>query len=213
MKLRFSPMSPYVRKVTVTAIETGLKNHIDRIDTNVWAADTSIGDDNPIGKVPTLITDGGEVLHDSSVICEYLDSLHDGAKLFPAAGGARWAALRLQDLGNGLAEAGTRRLLEQRIGGDNARKGWIARNNKIMLRCFSVLDDEVAGWGDDFKIGQITVACATGWIDFRFPDLTWRADNPAMAAWFEKISGRRSMKETMPEILPAFTEMDPSFSS
>lgn len=212
MKLRFSPLSPYVRKVTITAVETGLEDRIERVDTNVWAADTSIGEDNPVGKVPTLVTDGGEVLHDSAVICEYLDSLHDGAKLFPPTGGARWAALRLQDLGDGLAEAGTRRLLEQRVGGDNARQGWIERHNKIMLRCCRALNDEVDGWGDDFKIGQIAVASALGWISYRFPDLDWRVDNPKLAAWFDHISERRSMKETMPEAREAFAAMDPSFS-
>ncbi|MEQ9575307.1 MAG: glutathione S-transferase N-terminal domain-containing protein, partial [Rhodospirillales bacterium] len=72
MKLRFSPTSPFVRKVTVTALETGLIGQIENVATNVWAADTDIGTDNPVGKVPTLVTDGGEILYDSSVICEYL---------------------------------------------------------------------------------------------------------------------------------------------
>ncbi|MEK7820711.1 MAG: glutathione S-transferase N-terminal domain-containing protein, partial [Pseudomonadota bacterium] len=114
MKLRFSPTSPYVRKVCVVALETGLFARLDLAPTNVWAADTDIGRDNPLGKVPALATDGGEVLFDSPVICEYLDSLHDGAKLFPAAGGARWTALRRQALADGILDASVLRFLENR---------------------------------------------------------------------------------------------------
>ncbi|MEE8623249.1 MAG: glutathione S-transferase N-terminal domain-containing protein, partial [Alphaproteobacteria bacterium] len=84
MKLRYNPASPYVRKVTVTLIETGLEDRVERIPTNPHDPETDIATVNPLGKVPTLITDDGEVLVDSPVICEYLDSLHDGAKLFPA---------------------------------------------------------------------------------------------------------------------------------
>ena len=89
MKLRFSPLSPYVRKVSVTLIETGLEDRVENILTNVWDPETDIADNNPLGKVPALILDDGQVLYDSHVICEYLDSLHDGEKLFPASGPAR----------------------------------------------------------------------------------------------------------------------------
>ncbi|HVH83320.1 MAG TPA: glutathione S-transferase N-terminal domain-containing protein, partial [Steroidobacteraceae bacterium] len=90
MKLRFSATSPYVRKVMATAHETGLESRIERVPAAVWVPDTDIAKHNPLGKVPALITGEGEVLYDSPVICEYLDSLHKGPKLFPAAGTARW---------------------------------------------------------------------------------------------------------------------------
>ena len=92
MKLRYSPTSPFVRKVMVTAHETGLADRLDLVTTNPWDLDTDLNKDNPVNKVPALVTDGGEMLYDSTVICEYLDSLHDGQKLFPAAGGAFAAA-------------------------------------------------------------------------------------------------------------------------
>src|SRR3990167_1033017 len=111
MKLRYSPTSPYVRKVSVTLIETGLDKNIERVATSVWDPKTDIGKDNPLGKIPTLITDDGAVLYDSPVICEYLDGLHKGPKLFPASGEARWRALRLQALGDGMTDAGILRLL------------------------------------------------------------------------------------------------------
>ena len=115
MKLCYSPTSPYVRKVVVTAMETGLEPGIERIANNVWDPATDIAATNPLGKVPALTTDDGAVLFDSPVICEYLDSLHDGAKLFPAAGPARWRALRQQALCDGILDAGILRMLEGRL--------------------------------------------------------------------------------------------------
>ena len=197
MKLRYSPTSPFVRKVIVTAIETGLDNQIERINTNVWAPDTDIGSDNPVGKVPTLITDGGEILYDSSVICEYLDSLHDGQKLFPAVGGARWQALRLNALGDGMAETGIRRLLEGRFWKESPRQDWIDRANKG--RCFKALEDDAGALAGPVTIGQVSVGCAIGWLDMRFNDLGWRDDCPAVADWYAGFSARPSMVATEPK--------------
>ena len=96
MKLRYSPASPYVRKVMVTAIETGLAGRIEKLPTTVVPikANTEVARENPLMKVPTLVTDDGMALFDSPVICEYLDSLHSGQKLFPTAGPARSTTVR-----------------------------------------------------------------------------------------------------------------------
>src|SRR3546814_19088642 len=58
---------------------------------------------NPVKKIPALVTDDGMTLFDSPVICEYLDSLSSGAKMFPH-GKARWEALRLQAAADGMLE-------------------------------------------------------------------------------------------------------------
>ncbi|MGH6953014.1 MAG: glutathione S-transferase N-terminal domain-containing protein, partial [Alphaproteobacteria bacterium] len=98
MKLRYSPTSPYVRKVLAAAIESGLDKGIERVPVNFTDPKSDLPQQNPLGKVPTLVTDEGETLFDSPVICEYLDSKSAGAKLFPREGAARWKALRLQAL-------------------------------------------------------------------------------------------------------------------
>lgn len=199
MKLRYSAASPFVRKVMTTAHETGLVDQIELVATNVWAPDTDIGEDNPVGKVPTLVTDGGEILYDSSVICEYLDSLHDGQKLFPASGGARWQALRLNALGDGMCETGIRRVLEGRLWPESPRQDWIDRANSTLKLCFKSLEDEIDALSGPVTIGQISVACALGWLDFRASDLGWRDDCPALADWFTGFSGRPSMVATEPK--------------
>lgn len=199
MKLRYSPTSPYVRKVTVTLIETGLNDRVERIPTDVWNPDTDIAKDNPLGKIPTLILDDGGVLYDSPVICEYLDSLHDGDTLFPASGDARWKALRLQALGDGMTDAGIARFLENRRPGELQFDKWIKRQTAVVLRAMDTLESAMNELESGFGIGQISVACSIGWLDFRLLDLDWRGERPGLAEWFEEISDRPSMTQTVPK--------------
>jgi glutathione S-transferase len=199
MKLRFSPSSPYVRKVSVTLLECGLQDRVENIPTNVWAPETDIAGDNPLGKVPTLILDDGQVLYDSPVICEYLDSLHDGDKLFPASGQDRWQALRMQALGDGMTDAGIARLLESRRPEEFQYDKWTKRQTAVVFRVMDALEAGIDALEAGFGIGGISVACSIGWLDFRMPDLNWRGDRPGLADWFEGASERPSMMQTAPK--------------
>ncbi len=199
MKLRYSPTSPYVRKVTVVAHETGLIDRIELVPTNVWANDTDIGRDNPLGKVPALTTDGGEVLFDSPVICEYLDSLHDGAKLYPPSGGARWTALRRQALADGVLDAGILRRLESMRREPERSSAWIERQRTAVERALDSLEEEASSLGQAITIGHVAIGCALGWFDLRFPADNWRHRRPALAAWSAAFAERPSMKKTVPK--------------
>jgi glutathione S-transferase len=196
MKLRYSATSPYVRKVTMTVIECGLQDKVERQPTNAWAEDTDLPADNPLGKVPALVLADGTCLFDSRVICEYLDSLNAGAKLFPAQGPARWAALRLQALGDGLNDAAVARRLEAiRPDGERSEK-WIARQAAAMTRALDVLEREVDDFKDSFDIGTIAVMSALGYLDLRFTEDKWRDGRPKLTAWFDVVSARPSYQET-----------------
>ncbi len=199
MKLRYSPTSPYVRKVSVTLIETGLDDRVEKIPTDVWNPETDIAEDNPLGKIPTLILDDGGVLYDSPVICEYLDSLNDGDKLFPASGEARWRALRLRALGDGMTDAGIARLLESRRPEEIQYEKWTNRQTTVVFRAMDTLEAGLGELEAGFGIGQIAVVCSLGWLDFRFPDLGWRTDRPGLADWFEALSERPSIMQTAPK--------------
>ena len=200
MKLRYSPTSPYVRKVSVTAIELGLAGKIERIPTNTQDRDSGIAAHNPLGKVPALILDDGGVLYDSPVICEYLDSLHDGPKLFPEAGPARWTALRQQALGDGLLDAAILRMLETVRRPEELRwQGWIKHQTAKMTQALDQFEAEASKFDEAPSIGQIAAGCALGYLDFRFPDLGWRDGRPGLAAWCETFAQRPAMQETLPQ--------------
>jgi glutathione S-transferase len=201
VKLCYSPTSPFVRKVTVVAIECGIDGRIARMPTDIADADGTLAAVNPLGKVPALITDDGVVLYDSRVICEYLDSLHAGAPLFPpaAAGAPRWLALRRQALADGVLDAGVLCRMElQRPEGERSRM-WLARQQGKVTRGLDALAKEADGLAaTPPTIGHIAAACALGWLDFRFPADDWRTTRPGLAEWYASFAERPSMQATQP---------------
>jgi glutathione S-transferase len=196
MKLHYSPTSPFVRKVNVLATELGIDDTLERIMTNPWEPDEALLGNNPLSKVPTLITDDGLVLYDSPVICEYLDSEFGDYRFLPASGLARWKALRLQALADGLLDAAVLRLLERRREVPSA--DWEANQGGAVARALAVMEAEVASWGDEFGLGQIAAAVSLGYLDFRFGDEDWRPDHPALAEWYAGVAQRPSMAGTVP---------------
>jgi glutathione S-transferase len=207
MKLRYSPTSPFVRKVTVTAIETGLASRIERVPTMV--APTKRNDDvareNPLVKIPALTTDDGLVIYDSAVICEYLDTLHPGAKLFPAAGQARWIALRQQALGDGVLDAGILGRYEALRPKEFQWQDWMDAQLRKVRGALSSLEMECeaeslapVAAGAAPSIGQVTIGCALGYLDFRYPGEAWRERHRRLAAWYHDFAQRPSMIETAP---------------
>lgn len=194
MKLYSSPASPYVRKVRVVAAELGIPLELERIA--VHAFPSEYGKVNPVHRIPALRLDDGTVLPDSRLICEYLDA-SKGNKLLPASGPARWAVLKRQVLGDGVMDAAV------------PRRGEVARppeqQNAERLAEYVrsqnlTLDAIEAGVGDlgGVDLGTISIACALGYIDYRFPKEDWRSTRPKLTAWFKKFGERPSMKETMP---------------
>lgn len=198
--LRHSPTSPYVRKVMMTLIECGLEGSVTLIRTDAWSPETDLPKDNPLGKVPALSLGDGTVLYDSPVICEYLDTLHDGHRLFPAPGPARWAALRQQALGDGLNDAAVLRRLELNRPDGERSQTWADRQARAVARACDTLEDEAAAGGLPLTptIGTLSILCALGYLDFRFAADDWRRGRPALAAWFEKATDRDSYRRTAP---------------
>jgi glutathione S-transferase len=196
MKLHYSPTSPFVRKVNVLANELGIDDTLERVMTNPWEPDEVLLGNNPLSKVPTLITDEGLVLYDSPVICEYLDSEYGDHRFVPAAGEARWKTLRLQALADGLLDAAILRFLERKREVQSA--DWEATQLGAVVRALDVMEAEVGAWGEAFGIGQITAAVSLGYLDFRFADEDWRPDHPALAAWYAEVSQRPSLAGTVP---------------
>jgi glutathione S-transferase len=202
LKLHYSYASPYVRKVMAVAIETGQVEKLELTARKVSpvAPVAEVNRDNPLGKVPCLVTDDGKALFDSRVICEYLDSLHGGPKMFPAAGPARWTALRRQAEGDGILDAALLARYETFLRPKERRwPDWIEGQKAKFRRALDALEAEAGSFGDTVDIGTITSGCALGYLDFRFAADDWRGGRLRLAAWFERFSQRPSMATTVPK--------------
>ena len=198
MKLYYSSTSPFVRKVNVLAIETGLDKKIEWVKTNPWQAEDKLTAENPLSKIPTLITDDEKVIYDSRVICEYLDSLHDGDKMIPLEADARWQVLRLQALADGILEAGILRFLERKRSAEQQSEDFDKMQKESIERGLNCLESTVSDWGDNLDLGVLSIACTLGWLDFRFLDDNWRANRSKLTNWYEQFSKRSSMINTIP---------------
>ena len=196
MKLFYSPTSPYVRKVMACAIIRGLDSRIDKLTTNPHASPADLLADNPLSKVPCLVTDDGLSLFGSQLICEYLDSLGEGLPLFPTGGAARWRALKFQSLGDGILDAAVPCRGEQGKPQEAARDAQIARFKMAISRAVDTLEADPPNKQVD--IGSITVACALGYLDFRFGDDKWRIGHPKLADWYEAFAQHKGLAETAP---------------
>lgn len=202
MRLWTNPASPFARKVRIVARETGLDKGIEEMSIMVSPVKphADLAKENPLVKIPALTTPDQGTLYDSAVICEYLDSLHKGAALFPKAGPERWRELRLQALGDGILEAAVLMRYESAVRPQAMQwSDWVAGQFTKARAGLDALERECSGWGERFAIGQITAACVCGYLDFRFPDEKWRATHPALEKWFAKISQRPSVAATVPK--------------
>ncbi|BCX17235.1 MAG: hypothetical protein KatS3mg117_0917 [Geminicoccaceae bacterium] len=201
MLLHTSPASPFGRKVSVVLHETGLVAKVRRRDASLTplAPDAAVCAANPLGKIPCLELDDGSVLYDSRVICEYLDGLHDGPRLFPAKGAARFEALRLQALADGMLDTAVGLRYETFLRPEPLRwTDWIAAQKAKIERALDRLEQECPRFGERIDIGTLAVACALGYLDFRFAEDRWRDGRPELAAWYARVAERPSLLATRP---------------
>jgi glutathione S-transferase len=188
MKLFYSALSPFVRKVMIVAIENGLEDRIEKVATgaNPAAPNKDLAQHNPLMKIPALITDDGLTLLESKVIAQYLDSL-GGNRLLPAAGRGRWKALRMEAIADGIADAGILVRYEQamRPAGLQWRE-WIDGQTAKIANGLDVLEAEAADLEGPLDLGKVAVASALGWLEFRnvLPDA--RATRPRLFGWLDK---------------------------
>lgn len=197
MKLRYSPSSPFVRKVWLAVLELGLEDRIERIATNPLKRDDVVNSPNPLGKVPCLETDDGTVLYDSPVIIEYLEAEHGGATLIPAAGPRRWEALRRQALADGMVENIVQCFIESMRKPERQSRGWIAHNKASVDRVVDALEAEADDLAGAVDIGRIAIAVGLAFVDQHFADEDWRGAHPRLARWFDAFNSRPSMTETV----------------
>src|SRR6185369_3864873 len=203
MKLIGSTSSPYVRKVRIVMAEKKLDYEF--VSEDVWADETTIGESNPLGKVPCLVMEGGEALFDSRVIVEYLDTLSPVGKLIPPVGRERAEVKTWEALADGVLDAAILARLEANWAGrkkNERSQAWIERQRAKVagsLKAMSQgLGDKPFCAGIYLSLADIAVGCALGYLDFRFPDIDWRSPYPNLAKLQEKLMQRQSFSDSKP---------------
>jgi glutathione S-transferase len=199
MKLYWSSRSPYVRKVMIVAHELGVANEIETVRTLVHAGEPNRDymAVNPLSKIPTLVA-GDLVLHDSVVICDYLDETYGSGRLIPREGQPRWTALVRQSLADGIIDTAILWRLERTREPGTQSEALLAACPAKIGAALDVLEGDAGFPALTVTIGEIAVASALSYLDFRFADEPWREGRrPRLAAWFGEFSKRPSMTATV----------------
>ena len=200
MILRNSPPSPFARKARIAASLLGLADQIDLVAVDLNDPADTIRVQNPLGKIPALVLEDGTVYYDSRVIVEYLDHIAGGGHIVPRDTKARFAALRLQALCDGMLDASVLIVYESRYRPAEMQvQSWIDRQADKVARGLAALEAAPPALDPKIEplpnIGQITLACLLGYRDLRFAG-TWRKDHPRLVDWLDQFA----------EQVPAFAE-------
>lgn len=196
MKLYGSLTSPYVRKVRALVLEKGIR--CDFVVEGPHDAAGNVARLNPLGKVPVLSRDNGEVLFDSPLIVEYLDGLQ-GEPMIPAAGEERWRVQRWHALAQGICDAAVARLMETRRPQGKQDPGVITRQEGKIAAAMQYAEDRLGDGtyvaGERFSLADIALAVAMEYVEFRYPH-DWHRSYARLARWLTGIGTRACLKET-----------------
>jgi glutathione S-transferase len=190
MILRSAAPSPFGRKVRIAIALLGLDADVKVEPADVLDAGDSVRKQNPVGKIPVLLTEDGTAIYDSHVILEYLDQRAGGGRILPHDWNARLTALRLQALCDGILDALVLLVYEGRWrAADKHEPKWVAHQTDKVARALAVLEATPPAIDATPNVGQITLACALGYLDFRFAG-RWRSDYPQLVAWLDRFAAQ-----------------------
>lgn len=198
MKLYCNPVSPYARKVRVVAHELGLTDSIEEIQVDPFDPPPELLAANPLSRIPTLVTEKGEALPDSSLIIDYLQTRGHGLAS-PPRGSKRWTALRRAHIAEGAIDAAFATVIEKRRPESIRHTAFLDRQADVIRRAVAVLDLEAAELAVDApSVIEITTGIALAYLDLRLPYIEWRKGHEPLDRWFAGFAQRPSMLATEP---------------
>jgi len=208
VRLYVTPASPWVRRVRVAILELGIEDRFEFVQTrwsHKWATQAvehrpEFLEATPVVRIPALVT-ADFTLTDSHSICDYVNGELGGFRLLAREGAARWRALADISIACGIIEAHISRRAELLRSEHERSNAFIGKMRDRELRCFAALEKRVSHFGAAFDLAQITIAIACGYESWRYGD-EWRGVAPTLAAWFDGVAQRPSMKATEPAETP-----------
>jgi glutathione S-transferase len=198
MQLFFNRTSPYARKARVAVFELGLEQQVTFVEVDPWAEPAELVTVAPLSKVPALLLGDRELITESDTILQVLDTLAPNGQLFPATPAQRRDGLARAAFCQGLIDASFITVIEARRPEPLRWSDWVMRQERAIARALSFVDASFALAPGRFDAGDISLACALAYLDFRLPHIEWRELHPRLAQWLDDASARPSMIATRP---------------
>jgi len=200
MKLIGSYTSPYVRKISVMLIEKGIS--FEFINDPPTSEDSKVTSFNPLGKVPALVTDEGEVFYDSPIIVQYVELMGISPTLLPWEPLDALRVKQVEALADGVTDAAVALMLENRRDAVHRNEEWIIRQRGKVLRGLDQLEmyARERKWlnGESLNVADISVACTLGYLNFRRIAPGWCVERPTLIKLVERLFQRESFARTAP---------------
>lgn len=205
MKLIIATPSPFARKARIALLEKGIS--FETVIDNPWNPGAQAPGFNPLGKIPVLLTDDGNTVFDSKVIVEYLDAVHPAVPMLPAEPLLRAAAKQVEALADGVCDAVVLIVLERARPEELQSRDWIARQVAkveagVGQAALALRGSEAYYVGGAFSVADIAVGAMLGYLDLRLPELDWRAAQPRLLPFYERMMARESFRQTVPSAQP-----------
>jgi len=202
MKLVTSLTSPYGRKVRVVLLEKKIPFQL-QVE-NPWLPDSPVPGFNPLGKVPVLVLEDGVSVFDSRVIVEYLDNVSPVAHLIPSEPKTRMVVRGVEALADGVTDAAVALYLEKKRLPEQQSSDWLLLQEKTLFRGLEALSEALGEkpWylGNGMTLADVACGCMLGYLELRFPEISWRIAHPNLAKLADKLATRPSFKETVPVV-------------
>lgn len=199
MKLYYTPLSPYARKCRVVILEKGLSGQVELIHTPPLDNPPALLSVTPLATVPALVTEDGQALCDSTIICEYLDTCSPEPVLYPGDRRRRFGTLAVAALADGIMDAAVSCVIEGRRPPEKQWGEWRTRKENAIKRTIETLAGEISPDSHQFDIGVINTVVALGYVSFRLPHIEWRTTYRGLSDWFDAQMGRPSLAITEPK--------------
>ncbi len=195
MKLYYTKRSPYARKARIIAIEKNI--NLELVEEDLTKKSQDLFKVNPLAKIPALVLDNGDVIYDSPVICEYLDSLNDKLKFIPAKEKDRLNVLQWQALSDGIMDVCVALYMEKMRHPNDLNQPFIQAQEETLKRSLTYLNDHVDEL-KSFSLASISVISAFGYVQFRAPHVIDKGKYKRLISWSEEFSKRSSVATTIP---------------
>lgn len=203
LKLYYSPISPFTRKVLATALITGLHEKIEIVD--LMASGTFIPTEefkksNPLAKIPTLVLDNGQSVIDSTIICEYLNSITVKDSIYPKDQDSYFLQKKFEALADGAMDAAVLRRYESLRPPEQQSQEYDQKQKEKIALTYQYLENNIELLGTNhFYIGEISVVSMIGYLDYRFASENWLAQAPKLKKWYDHVRAIDLFKETEPK--------------
>lgn len=199
MKLIGSYTSPFVRKISVMLLEKGIT--FEFINEQPYNAVNGVAQYNPLGKVPALITDSGDVWFDSPVIAQYIELLAIAPAMLPTEPVAALKIRQLEALADGIMDAALVSVREQARPVEQQSENELLRQREKVSHGLDALErylQEGTLSVDTLNLATIAIACAIGYINFRHVSPGWCVNRPLLVKLAENLFQRESFARTEP---------------